>query len=106
MTTHRTALSSILRAGAWFLPCVFSACIGAIGDGGAGLGGSGGGASGTSSGGSSSGGAGDSGGAGLQDGQSAVDAFPCTSTAPSSGPTPLLLLSRAQYLNTLQGMFG
>jgi len=33
-------------------------------------------------------------------------AFACTSSTPDPGPTTMLLLSRAQYINTLQGLFG
>ena len=35
-----------------------------------------------------------------------AQAFACTSTAPDPGPTSLLMLTRAQYLNTLQSLFG
>ena len=32
--------------------------------------------------------------------------FACTGPSPDPGPTSMLLLSRAQYVNTLQGLFG
>ncbi len=90
MTIHRKTVGALLLAGAWALFSFVSACTGNIGDAASGDGP--GGPSG--SGGSSSG------------GSSSVDAFTCTSTTPSSGPTPLLLLSRAQYSGTLQSLFG
>jgi hypothetical protein len=39
-------------------------------------------------------------------GSTAPTDFACTSTSPDPGPTSLLLLTRAQYVNTLQGLFG
>jgi Protein of unknown function (DUF1592)/Protein of unknown function (DUF1588)/Protein of unknown function (DUF1595)/Protein of unknown function (DUF1585) len=85
MTTHRKILGALLLAGGWVLFSFLSACTGNIGDG-------------ATSGGSSSG--------STPSGASMLDAFPCTSTTPSSGPTPLLLLARTQYLGTLQSLFG
>ncbi len=93
MMTHRR-LGAFFVAAAWMLFCFLSACTGIIGDGGSGGSGGGGGGSGANATGPTSG------------GPIAADAFPCTSTTPSSGPTPLLLLSRAQYVSTLQGLFG
>jgi hypothetical protein len=85
-------LSASVAAGAWMLVCSFSACTGVIGDAGPGA--------------SSGAGAGGGSAAGSSGGQPAADAFPCTSTTPSSAPTPLLLLTRAQYLSTLGSLFG
>ena len=42
----------------------------------------------------------------LTGGPASADAFPCTTTTPSSASTPLLLLSRAQYISTLESLFG
>jgi uncharacterized protein DUF1592/uncharacterized protein DUF1588/uncharacterized protein DUF1595/uncharacterized protein DUF1585/uncharacterized protein DUF1587 len=39
-------------------------------------------------------------------GPGATTDFSCTSTSPDPGPTSILLLTRAQYLNTLNGLFG
>jgi hypothetical protein len=87
--------ASTVAAGGLFFCCFFAACTGVIGDGaGQGVGGSGG----------SPGGGGPNGAS--ASGPITPDAFPCTSKTPSSGPTPILLLSRAQYVNTLQGLFG
>ncbi len=87
MRIHRKTVGALFLAGAWTAFCPVSACTGNIGDAAAG------GASGKP-GGSASG------------GPASVDAFSCTSTTPSSGPTPLLLLSRAPYNATLQSLFG
>ncbi len=100
MIPHRASpqgafIGASVAAGAWLLLCTFSACTGVIG------------AAGSSS--SASPGSGAGGGVaagGSSGGQSAPEAFPCTSTAPSSGPTPILLLTRTQYVNTLQALFG
>ena len=35
-----------------------------------------------------------------------VEAFACVPTTPNPGPTAMLLLSRAQYVNTLRDLFG
>jgi hypothetical protein len=100
MTMHRTTVGALTLAGAGML-AYFTACTGTISDpvvsnpndqtGGSSSG------AGTDS---------DSGSGSPGSGSTWVNAFPCTSTTPSSGPTPLLLLSRAQYLNTLQSLFG
>jgi hypothetical protein len=96
MMTHRKTprLGALAPVGALAGAALFgvlSACTGVIGD----PGGSGGG------GGSS--GAGGGPGAG---GATTADAFPCTGTTPNSGPTPMLILSRNQYISTLQSLFG
>ncbi len=96
--THRIQVSA-LAAGATILLSCFAACVGNIGDGGSDIG-PGAGGPGSSQPGSSSG------GGGTGSSGSSVDAFPCTSSTPSSASTPLLLLTRAQYANTLQGLFG
>ncbi len=92
MMTHRT-IGALLLAGAWLVFCFLSACTGAIGDAANGGGAGGGGVSSRS-------------GVAADGGPISVEAFPCTSTTPSSGPTPMLLLSRAQYTNTMQTLFG
>jgi hypothetical protein len=59
----------------------------------------------TGSTGSSSNGSGTSGG--TTTGGGTLESFTCDSSAtPDPGPSPLRLLSRTQYLNTLQGLFG
>jgi hypothetical protein len=112
MTTHHTTVRPLALAGAWML-VYFSACTGTIGDPASpnpnGPGRIAGGGSGSSDGGSDSGSAGGSGGNGDagNPGMTAVNGFACPSaTTPSSGPTQMLLLSRAQYVNTLQSLFG
>jgi hypothetical protein len=90
--THRTTVAALVLAGAGMAGD--AGCLGSIGDGASGRGhGSGSGASGTLLG---------------ADGgpTSAVEAFPCATTTPNPGPTTMLLLSRAQYLNTLRDLFG
>ena len=104
MTTHRTTVAALTLAGAWMLAC-FSACNGTISDPGAG------GVSTSSNGGGSGGnsGSGSATGSGSGSGTTSLDSFQCTSTTPSTGPAmgpSALLLSRAQYLNTLQALFG
>lgn len=107
MMMHRTTVGALTLAGAWMLVCFFSACTGTISGPGSDTN-----QNGPSSGGSSGGVVGGSSGStnsnssGGSSGVSSVDAFPCTSTTPSTGPTPILILSRAQYLNTLQSLFG
>ncbi|HEY3593720.1 MAG TPA: DUF1592 domain-containing protein, partial [Polyangiaceae bacterium] len=60
---------------------------------------------GSGSGGSIGGGAGAGGGAGT--GTTGVQSFSCDATAsPDPGPSPLRVLSRSQYLNTLRSLFG
>jgi hypothetical protein len=84
----RASVGVAVAAGAWILVCSFSGCVGTIGDAGSNA--------------SPGGGAAD----GSSGGQTTTNAFLCTSTTPSSGPTQMLLLSRTQYLNTLQALFG
>ena len=91
MMTHRKTCGALLLAGGWIVFCVLSACTGVIGDAGPG-----------SAGGSSGPGAPGT----LTGGPASADAFPCTTTTPSSASTPLLLLSRAQYMSTLESLFG
>ena len=103
MTTHRTTVAALTLAGAWMLAC-FSACNGTISDPGSGSGSLG--ASGSGNGGTnpSNGTGGSSGGT-----SGMLDSFQCTSTTPSSGPATgpsALQLSRTQYMNTLQALFG
>jgi hypothetical protein len=91
MIAHGTTIGTLTLAlaGPWTL-VGFSACNGTISEPA-----SGGNANATSSETGSSG--------------SSVDAFQCASTIPSSGPAmgpSALLLSRTQYLNTQQGLFG
>jgi|HubBroStandDraft_1064217.scaffolds.fasta_scaffold10094_2 hypothetical protein len=111
MTRHRATVSALTVATPWLL-VGFAACTGSIGGNPlAGQNGSptnaataGSGApvamgtgttpSGTTAAGMAEGGA------------TASTDFACTSTTPDPGPTSILLLTRAQYLNTLQGLFG
>ena len=87
MKIHRTTI----LAGACAAFAVLAACNGVIGDGGSsGKGGPGGAAAGGASGGHAA----------------TADAFPCTTDTASSAPTPMLMLSRAQYVNTLKALFG
>ena len=90
MKIHRTTI----LAGACTAFGVLAACNGVIGDGGAGGKGAAGGPGGSANG-SGSGGPG-----------ATADAFACTTDTPSSAPTPMLMLSRGQYVNTLAALFG
>jgi hypothetical protein len=95
--SHRSPIKAVVFCGAVLGAAAFAACVGNIGDAGSsGLGGAPG-SSGAGQGGSSSSGGG---------GTTSVEAFPCTTTTPSTASTPMLLLSRAQYVNTLQDLFG
>jgi hypothetical protein len=94
MMTRRSIVGACSLAGAWTLFSLLSACTGVIGD-----------PSGGGKGGGGPGGSGGLGGSGSS-GTVTTEAFPCTGTTPNSGPTPLLILSRNQYISTLQSLFG
>jgi Protein of unknown function (DUF1592)/Protein of unknown function (DUF1588)/Protein of unknown function (DUF1595)/Protein of unknown function (DUF1585)/Protein of unknown function (DUF1587) len=111
--SHRMKAAAVTVATPWLLACL-AACTGTIGgsnnqggqnespttSGTAGSGAGGGG------GGSGSAASGAQGAGAAEGGSSAYMDFACTSTSPDPGPTSILLLTRAQYLNTLQGLFG
>jgi len=107
MTTHRKTIGAIAAVSPWIVAC-FAACTGAIGGEGDHASGTqiGAPSSGATSGGAASGGAGGGAAGGVNGGSGAAASFVCTSTTPDPGPTSILILTRAQYLNTLQGLFG
>ncbi|HEV3191474.1 MAG TPA: DUF1592 domain-containing protein, partial [Polyangiaceae bacterium] len=107
MTTHRTTVGALALVAAWSV-VGFVGCTGAIGkesSSGAtgGAGNSGGGLPG--SGASSAAVPGSGNGSGGVPGSSGAP-FACTAPTPDPGPTTMLLLSRVQYVNTLQGLVG
>ncbi len=113
MTRHYTKVAALTVATPWLVVC-FAACTGAIGGGGNPLSSQNGSSmSGSTSSGIAPGGSGarsaSSGAAGgpvPEGGAMASADFACTSTTPDPGPTSILILTRAQYLNTLQSLFG
>ena len=87
----------------------FSACVGTVGGMGSGEGSSGPDGNGSAHGSSTSGvGSNSNSGtsSGTGGGASTANAFVCTSTTPDPGPTSILQLTRAQYMASLQSLFG
>jgi len=106
MTMNRTAISALALAGAWMIGGSM-ACTGAIGSEPPGSSGAGNGAATGGPGGMGGGSGASVAGGGSGGGVSVPGApFSCTASTPDPGPTSILLLSRAQYINTLQGLFG
>jgi len=97
MTKHRTTAAALTVGTPWLIACVV-ACSGTIGGGATQQ-------DETPTTGASGSGTKTNGGM-AEGGSSATLDFACTSTSPDPGPTSMLLLTRAQYLNTLQGLFG